>query len=372
MAERKPKPNLRRRGRSWCAVFRVDGRQVWRSFADRDYGGERGSREAAELYLAQSKAKLLRHEYRAPENVPMGEALDEWLRFGEEERRVKPSTLSDYRLNVEAHLRPAFGHLRLEQVTPTLVEAWKSRLFADGRSPRTVNKLLTQLHGVFERARRRYGLAVNPVAEVERPPERYSGDLDFYSPEEVRALVRAAANERDAASFLTAAFTGLRRGELVALRWRDIDFPGSVIRVRGSVTQGILTTPKSGKVRSVPMVDEVAQTLARLDPDPADDDLVFPGERGEFLDASALRRRYDAAVKRAGIRRLRFHDLRHTFGSLAIDRASIVQVQAWMGHADVKTTMRYLHHKSRAGEAALLAEAFAPAEPALELELVRS
>jgi integrase len=76
------------------------------------------------------------------------------------------------------------------------------------------------------------------------------------------------------------------------------------------------------------------------------------------MDPSALRRRYVAAVKRAGLPPLRFHDLRHTFGSLAINHASIVQVQHWMGHADIKTTMRYLHHKSRADEARLLSQAF--------------
>jgi integrase len=85
---------------------------------------------------------------------------------------------------------------------------------------------------------------------------------------------------------------------------------------------------------------------------------VFVSDNGGHIDASALRRRYIAARDEAGIRPLRFHDLRHTFGSLAINRASIVQVQAWMGHADIKTTMRYLHHKSRAGEAQLLAGAF--------------
>jgi integrase len=87
-------------------------------------------------------------------------------------------------------------------------------------------------------------------------------------------------------------------------------------------------------------------------------------EAGEHLDGSALRRRFKKAVKRAGLRELRFHDLRHTFGSLAIDRASIVQVQAWMGHAAVSTTMRYLHHKSHLDEAELLGQAFqaAPAD----------
>jgi integrase len=89
-------------------------------------------------------------------------------------------------------------------------------------------------------------------------------------------------------------------------------------------------------------------------------DLVFPGERGEFLDGSALRRRYKKALVKAKLRPLRFHDLRHTFGSIAINQATIVQVQAWMGHADVQTTMKYMHHRSRAGDARLLSAAFKP------------
>jgi len=88
------------------------------------------------------------------------------------------------------------------------------------------------------------------------------------------------------------------------------------------------------------------------------DDLVFVGEAGSHLDGSALRRRFKTAMELAEIPPLRFHDLRHTFGSLAINKASIIQVQAWMGHADIDTTMRYLHHKDRGDEAALLAGAF--------------
>jgi integrase len=94
---------------------------------------------------------------------------------------------------------------------------------------------------------------------------------------------------------------------------------------------------------------------------------VFPGDGDGYLDASALRRRYVKAQRAAGLRPLRFHDLRHTFGSLAVSRASIVQLQSWMGHADVKTTMRYLHHKSHAAEADLLDGAFAPARPTADL-----
>jgi integrase len=78
-----------------------------------------------------------------------------------------------------------------------------------------------------------------------------------------------------------------------------------------------------------------------------------------FLDASVLRERYKAALKRAGLRPLRFHDLRHTFGTRAARRAEVPAVQAWMGYADIHTTMRYVHHRDRGGEAKVLAEAFA-------------
>lgn len=112
------------------------------------------------------------------------------------------------------------------------------------------------------------------------------------------------------------------------------------------------------------MVPEVATALSRLLDErgnPDRDELVFPGEDGGYLDASALRRRYGTTQKRAGLRPLRFHDLRHTFGSLAVKEAELRELQEWMGHADLKTTQRYLHHKPRAGDAARLAKAFEPA-----------
>jgi integrase len=188
----------------------------------------------------------------------------------------------------------------------------------------------------------------------------------------VHALVRAAASEQDAALYLTAAFTGLRRGELLALRWRDVDFAGSLIRVRASYADGHLTTPKSGKVRAVPMAPSVASALAKLGARTdwvGDEDLVFPGHTGGFLDGSALRRRYGEALKRAGLRRLRFHDLRHTFGTRMIAKADIRRVQEWMGHSSIQTTMQYLHYSPRDEDAQLVAEAFAlPNAAAAELE----
>lgn len=138
--------------------------------------------------------------------------------------------------------------------------------------------------------------------------------------------MRAAASEQDGAIFLTAAFTGLRMGELLALRWRDVDFAGRTVRVPASYYAGQLTTPKSGKVRSVPLAPAVATALARLGAREhwvGDDDVVFVGETGGYADASALRRRYKLALQAAGLQSLRFHDLRHTFGTRMIAKADI-------------------------------------------------
>jgi integrase len=290
------------------------------------------------------------------------DAAAEWLRYVEHDRRRKPSTVAGYRAIVTSQLLPRFAELPIESVTTQMIESWIGSV---QRSPSTRTKALVLMHGILQRARKLWHLPTNPVTDVEKPPQTRSGDIQVYSPEEIRALVRAAASDQDAALFMTAAFTGLRRGELLALRWRDVDFAGSLIRVRASYAAGALTTPKSGRVRSVPMAPDVAGALARLGQRGAyvsEDELVFAGQLGQYLDARALVRRYDAALARAGLRRLRFHDLRHTFGTRMIAKADIRRVQEWMGHADIQTTMKYLHYVPREADARLVAEAFSASE----------
>lgn len=360
----------RKRGPVWYAKYRLpDGRQVQKKIGPAWQGRGRPPAGFVTKRLAEDWLRDVLDQARRgtlPGLVRTGatfaDAAAEFLRYAEHDREVKPSTLRDYRSVIEAHLLPAFGSARVEEVRREDIERWRATLA--GLSNRTKNKVLVVLHGVFRRAQTVYGLPLNPVARIERHPERTSGDIEVFSPEEVLALVRAAASEQDAAIYLTAAFTGLRRGELLALRWRDVDYSSSVIRVRASYAGGRVTTPKSGKVRSVPLAPDVAQALARLNGRKrftGEDDLVFAGELGGHLDGSALSRRYAAALAAAGLRRLRFHDLRHTFGTRMIGKADIRRVQEWMGHADIQTTMKYLHYAPREEDAALVAEAFAVA-----------
>jgi integrase len=368
----------RKRGPVWYAKYRLsDGHQVQRRIGPA--WPERGrppeghyTRRLAEQWLwevlEQARAGVLPDPTRAAPTF--ADAVAEFLRYAERDRALKPSTLRGYRSIVGAYLLPEFSDRALVEIESTEIERWRAALRGTGGgelSNATKNRIVTLLHGIFARACRCYGLPANPVAQVERHRVRASPDIDVFSPAEVRALVRAASCEQDAAIYLTAAFTGMRRGELLALRWRDVDFTAATVRIRASFAAGAVTAPKSGKIRAVPLAPEVAAALAglaRREHFMGEDELVFPGELGGHLDGSALRRRYKAALKAAGLRELRFHDLRHTFGTRMIAKADIRRLQEWMGHADVQTTMRYLHYAPRSEDAALVAEAFALSEPA--------
>lgn len=317
-----------------------------------------------------------------------GDVAEDWYAQGPAKRDWSASTRVGYRSVLDAHLLPAFGLRRIDSITAVQFERWRDGLAADGkRSRKTVNNIATQAHAIFEHAVDYFGLAANVASKVKRLREpKGPKRLDFYSPREVDRLAAAAArgahrdpsrravsdreralrieeDQQDAAIYLTAAMAGLRRSELLALLWSDVDFAHSLIRVQEGYSAQEHGQPKSRRSHTVPMADKLAVTLEALKQrghHTAASDHVFVGRSGGPLDGSALRRRYLATCNAARLRPLRFHDLRHTFASVAINVATVVQVQAWMGHADLSTTMRYLHHKSQADDARLLSAAFDP------------
>ena len=361
----------RKRGPVWYARYRLpSGRQVQKLLGPVWTGSGRPptgyfTKRKAEEWLRETLIEAGKAGPTPVSGATFADAAEEYIRYATEDRGCKPSTIRGYRSQLNAHLLPAFGSMKLEDITETEIERWRAGMTGarTGReiSNKTKNEQLVLMHAIMRRAVKVWKLPRNPVANVDRFRMRHSGDIEVFSPEEVWSLARAATSEMDATVFLTAAFTGLRRGELLALRWRDIDFEGSTIRVRASYAGGELTTPKSGKVRSVPMAPDVASAVARLgqrDRFTGEDDFVFAAESGVPIDGSALSKRYEDALKRARLRPLRFHDLRHTFGTRMIRQADIRRVQEWMGHADIQTTMKYLHYESRKEDAELVARAF--------------
>jgi integrase len=285
----------------------------------------------------------------AGSEVTFGAAAREWLRYVEYDRKRRPTTVRDYRNEMRGQLLPEFGaDTPLAAITTQRIERYRERLVAQGQlSDRTINKRLTVLHAIFKRAQRVWGFPSNPAAGAERQPQRRSGDFSVLEPQEVGLLAAHTDDEQDAALFTVAAFTGLRLGELRALRWGDIDWMLRLVHVRRSYTDGSEHVPKSGRVRSVPLVDQAARaldSLSRRERWTDDADLVFVNTVGGVIDQDALRKRFYKALERASLPRIRLHDLRHTFGTLAVQAFPLTDVKAFMGHADIQTTMIYVHH----------------------------
>ena len=252
---------------------------------------------------------------------------------------------------------------------------------ATGVSPRTVNHYREIICAVFNYGMRpgSFNLPANPGKFADRRRTPSPGVLAFYTYDEVEALARALENgrhrpdgyerldveieedRRDAEMVRVAAYAGLRMGELLALRWADVDWAGSALTVSRAISDGVETSTKSGKVRRVPMGDDAAAALERLSKRANFtylEDLVFCNLIGRRLDSSALRRRFKRARDAAGLRPLRWHDLRHSYGSMLVAGGiDTVSVKEAMGHAQLQTTERYLH----ARPASELAEKFTAA-----------
>ena len=285
------------------------------------------------------------------------DAVAEWLRYVEHEKARRQSTIRDYRNTANGALSEEFGsQTPLEAITAERIDTYRRRLLMEGKvSRRTVQKQLVLLHGIFKRAKALGWIAANPAEEIERVNVPRSGDYNFLSVEQVEAVAREA-DGIFAAAIIVAAYTGLRTGELRALRWRDIDFLAATVHVRRNMPAGGEEgTPKSGKVRSTLLMDDAARALdalSRRDEFTGPDDRVFARVDGRMQGEDALRKALYAAMEAAKIDRTAFpkgkgfvfHDLRHTFGTLAAQVFPLHDVQAYMGHANIQTTMIYAHH----------------------------
>ena len=392
-----------------------DGRG-WRPRSGRPTPGhltERQARRAMAALIRDAEADAdAQRERSAAAEMPAGLTFRElagvWLAHLVAVDDVKPSTLRNYRCMLaepgtphkrgpgvaRGRIMAALGDVAPAAITAGDVTGLLDAIAADGVSRRTVNRHREVVVAIFNfglrpERRARWGLADNPAAAAPKRREDEPARLEVFTVEQVEALARAAesgawrigrpyaepaidegrhAEDRQLADLMrVAAYTGLRRGELVALRWRDVRWSERVLVVERALSDTVERTTKGRRVRYVPLADQTLAAFDRLSQRPnfvGPEDYVFASVAGDRLDPSALRRRFIAARDAAGLPPLRFHDLRHTAGTLLTRVLDPVTVKDVLGHADLKTTERYLHaiRASRLADAATRAFSAAPPE----------
>lgn len=344
-----------RKGTGWEASAYLDGRR--RSVRARTM------REARER-LRALQARAAAGEPTTDERLTVAEYLEYWLSVTES--TVRPSTHQRYQQYVRVHAVPIIGHLRLVELKPMHLQQLYAKRLQAGSSPATVHHLHACLHRALAMAERWEQVNRN-VARLVTPPRVPRPQIEPLTLEEVRRFLAAARGSRFEAAFVVAVVTGVRLGELLALRWDDIDLGDApTVRVRGTLQRAdgrlqILEPKTAQSVRAIAVGRLGAEALRahhvrqaeerlRIGSCWADRDLVFPNVWGEYMNPEWFRRNeFYPLLAAAGLRRIRFHDLRHTFATLQLaNNQPLKIVSEMMGHTRIAITQDLYTHVSAA------------------------
>jgi integrase len=333
---------IRKRGKQYAIqYYDAAGRRRWETIGPNFHEAKQ---VLAERMWERRNGKLRLN--RQP--ITMKEFATKWdvdyvtvqIRLG----RMKESSAESCRSRSRLHIVPFFGQMRLDEITLPHVREFMKALLAKELSPKTVLNAMVVLKEMFKHAVQWGYLDANPAQYAERPRAE-DQEMQILTPPEIRRLLDAAA-EPVRTLLLCAVLTGMRRGELLGLRWEDIDLEGHRIFVRRALWRGKFVTPKSRRSRrTIDLAPTLLAALAKL-PSRFQGGLVFCSPNGEPINPDTLAQRdWARALRRAGLRRIRFHDLRHTYASLLIVQGAHPKyIQVQLGHASIQTTLdRYGH-----------------------------
>jgi integrase len=324
---------------------RRSGRKIRKTFP---------TQAAAKAWRAEATTAVRRGSLRAAPSITLREAADAWLagaRDGSIRNRsgdvYKPSAIRGYQAALEQRILPELGAAKLSDISRREVQDLADRLLAKELDPSTIRNAIMPLRVIYRRAVGRGEVAVNPCTGLELPAVRGRRDR-IASPQEAAELI-AALPEGDRALWATATYGGLRRGELMELRWEDVDLAAGLIRVERSYDpkegQVVETKSRAGR-RRVPIAavlrDHLIEHKLRSG---RGEGLVFGRDGERTFGLSSLDRRATRVWAAGGLERIGLHECRHTFASLMI--AAGVNAKAlstYMGHANIAITLdRYGH-----------------------------
>ena len=325
-------------------------------------------RHQAEIALRRVAAAVDDGSFRPRPTIGFLEWADRWLASLER----KPSTVGSYRSTI-AHAKDVFGSQRVRRISPEDIARFNGILRERGCSASTRAKHLRVLGACLQAAvsyRYADSNAVRELPSAQRPrPERK--EAAYFENDELPRLFEHLRSEPVRTLCLVALKTGMRQGELFALRWADVELEEAVIRVRSSYTGGALSTPKNRERRDVDLISNVVELLSRVRNGGSDQDLVFPGTVGQrFLSPTVVLRRHlypamtSAEIPRVGPTQEKrtFHSFRHTFAKRALESgAQITWLSRHLGHSSLKVTTDIYGHWERAErklQAAKMEDAF--------------
>jgi integrase len=346
--------SLRQRGEGTWQIRLTDhdpasGQRKWRSVT------LRGTKKQAEAELTRLLRDMDTGTFTVPTKVTVREFLDKWLADHVAVDVPKKSTRDGYARKVRNHILPALGGILLSKLTPVKVQEFYRAKLDSGLSTTSVNDIHRVLHRALEIAVK-WGLVGKNVCDATEPPKKRRVEMQIWTPEECQRFLAVARQNRYHALLATAIYTGLRQGELLGLRWRDLDLDAGVFVVQQTLekagTAPIFGTPKTPQSRrTVPLSPELVlllrqwkakQNEERLSAGPLyrDYGLIFTIPGGAPISRHNFGRRdFARLIQVANVPTIRFHDLRHSFASLLLGaNVDLKIVSEMLGHSNIGIT----------------------------------
>jgi len=354
-----PKPCKRHRWSYTVELPRVAGRRDQRTKGG--FATRAEAQRALTALLASVDAGTA-----VPTRITVEEYLESWLQRKASSRKLKPTTLRSYRQHLDRYLIPALGDIKLQDLRPHHVDrAYTSFMESRSRngaciSASTLRRIHATLNSAMNAGVRRNEIVRNPAAHVELP-RVLDSDRTTWSVAELHRFLESVEGERFGPLFQVASLLGLRRGEIAGLRWCDVDLETGTLDVRVQLVQVghqvVEQDPKtkrgirrlqidSGLVRSLRQW-KARQSAERLAWGAAyvDSGRVFTRENGESLHPETITKTFIRLVRASDLPRIRFHDLRHTSATLAIDAGEDVRlVMKRLGHSSIAVTVNMYTH----------------------------
>ena len=335
-----------RRNRLVIDFYDQHGKRRWKTLK------EGTTKKETKKTLREIENDIEKGSYIAPTEVPgFYKIADTWLKI--KKPNIRHSTHLQYKGHVENHLKPYFGITQINRLNYDSIERYIQHCQDKEMSTPMLKKSLVTLGAIFTYACRKRYLAYNPVRDIEKPKgqstKEEAKDISILSPEQIRALLGAAPDFKSKTLFMTAVMTGMRQGELLGLKWDDIDWMTGQAQVSRTFNYKRFYEPKSKTSKR--KIDLAPQLVAQLKEwqlacPPNKLNLVFPNGEGKPIDDSHLRNRvFNPALKKAKIPKIRWHDLRHCYSSLLIDQGeSPKYIQTQMGHSSINVTFDIYGH----------------------------
>lgn len=324
------------------------------------------TRQEAADQMAKALADHSRGNFIAPHRMTVGQWIEVWLKEYKAPS-VRPKTLEGYGAVIRCYIKPAIGDIPLKNLRPEHVQMMYNDALKQGLSPQSIRFIHAVLHGSLEQAEKGQ-LVLRNVSEATALPRETKTEIHPLNLDQVKKLLHAIKEHRLYPAILLEVNTGLRRGELLAIRWDDVDLQKGLLKVKrnlvrtylpesnGTKTGLLFQEPKTEKSkREVPIpksvVDELARHKARqaeerllLGQEYQDRGLIFCQERGKPYDPGFFTKSFRRMLKRAGLPQGRFHDLRHATATLLLQQTDIKTVSAILGHSRTSITADiYLH-----------------------------